>query len=136
MRASSLWHSCQCAYAGLVYVVSTQRNARIHLVAGTIVVLMGIGVGLTLLEWAVLGLTIGMVFAFELLNTMVETLVDLVSPDHHPLAKIAKDVAAAAVLVTAATAAAVGILILGPPLWRISWEWWLANDSVGTHEVI
>jgi diacylglycerol kinase len=58
-----------------------------------------------------------MVFAAEFLNTSIEAVVDLASPDHHPLAKIAKDVGAAAVLVAALAAILVGLLILGPPLW-------------------
>ncbi len=68
--------------------------------------------------WAVLALAIGMVLFAELLNTAVEAVVDLVSPDEHPLAKQAKDVAAAAVLVAALTAVAAGALVAAWAVWR------------------
>jgi diacylglycerol kinase len=68
-------------------------------------------------EWAILVLTIAAVIILEGLNTAIEAAVDLASPQVHPLAKVAKDVAAGMVLVAAVAAAAVGGLILGPPLW-------------------
>jgi diacylglycerol kinase len=61
--------------------------------------------------------TFGIVWLAEFLNTSIEAIVDLVSPQRHPLAKVSKDVGAAAVLITATTAVIVGILLLGPPLW-------------------
>ena len=67
-------------------------------------------------RWAVLVLTISLVFFAEMVNTVVEAIVDLVTPEYHPLAKVAKDVSAGAVLVTAMAAVVVGLLILGPPL--------------------
>jgi len=69
------------------------------------------------LSWASLTLTIGSVLVAELLNTAAETLVDLVSPEYHPLAKRAKDMMAGAVLVMAITSVVVGLCVLGPPLW-------------------
>ena len=68
------------------------------------------------MRWAILILTAMLVFAAEFFNTAVEAIVDLVSPEHHPLAKIAKDVAAAAVLVGACGAVLIGLLLMGPPL--------------------
>ncbi len=68
-------------------------------------------------DWAMLVLTTAMVFAAEFMNTAIEAVVDLASPDKHPLAKIGKDVGAAAVLVAALAAILIGLLILGPPLW-------------------
>jgi diacylglycerol kinase len=65
----------------------------------------------------VLILTIAMVFSAEFINTAIETVVDLASPEIHPLAKIGKDVGAGAVLVAALAAILIGLLILGPPLW-------------------
>jgi diacylglycerol kinase (ATP) len=70
-------------------------------------------------DWAVLILTIAMVWTAEFINTALEAVVDLASPHHHPLAKVGKDVGAAAVLIAALTSILVGILILGPPLWQI-----------------
>ena len=68
-------------------------------------------------DWAVLILTIAMVFTAEFINTAIEAVVDLASPEKHPLAKVGKDVGAAAVLISAIAAVLIGLLILGPPLW-------------------
>jgi diacylglycerol kinase len=72
---------------------------------------------LTARDWAILILTTAVVFVAEFLNTAIEAVVDLASPEIHPLAKIGKDVGAAAVLVAALAAVLIGLLILGPPLW-------------------
>ena len=77
---------------------------------------MGLWLRLDAVRWAVLVLTISLVFFAEMVNTVVEVIVDLVTPEYHPLAKVAKDVSAGAVLVTAMAAVVVGLLILGPPL--------------------
>lgn len=118
MRRANLLTSFKYAFAGLWYVVRTQRNARIHLSVTAVVVVLGLCLGLSWTEWAIIALTIGLVLAAEAFNTVAEAAVDLVTAEYHPLAKIAKDVAAGAVLLTAITAAIVGLLILGPPLWR------------------
>ena len=97
----------------------TQPNTRIHLGILGVIVIAGLVLGLGLTEWALIALAAGLVFVAELLNTGIETVVDLASPDLHPLAKAAKDVAAGAVLVSALTAVAVGLLVLGPPLWAM-----------------
>ena len=68
-------------------------------------------------DWAVLFVTIALVWTAEFINTALEAVVDLASPHHHPLAKVGKDVGAAAVLISALTSILVGLLILGPPLW-------------------
>jgi diacylglycerol kinase len=69
-------------------------------------------------DWAVLLLTIALVWTAEFINTALEAVVDLASPQQHPLAKVGKDVGAAAVLIAALTSILVGLLILGPPLWE------------------
>lgn len=117
MRATSLWKSFGHAAAGIVYVLKTQRNARIHAGIAAAVIAMGLQLDLPRLDWAVLILTIGMVFIAEFVNTVVESLVDLISPQIHPLARVAKDVSSGAVLVLAIVAVAVGLLIIGPPLY-------------------
>ena len=109
--------SFRCAFAGLWYLLRTQRNARIHLLITVMVVGLGLWLGLKPTEWAVIALTVGLVLAAEAFNTAAEAAVDLVTTEYHPLAKIVKDVAAGAVLVTAIIAVIVGLLILGPPLW-------------------
>jgi diacylglycerol kinase len=106
------------AFAGLAYLFRTQRNARIHAVIGTIACLLAAWVGISRAEWAVLVFTIALVLILEGLNTAVEAAIDLASPDVHPLAKAAKDLAAGMVLIAAISSVLVGLLILGPPLWR------------------
>lgn len=104
------------ACEGLRYATSTQPNFRIHLAAAVGVVLLGLWMELPLVSWAILSLTIGGVLVTEVLNTAIEAVVDLVSPDDHILAKHAKDLAAAAVLLAAITSVIVGFIVLGPPL--------------------
>jgi len=117
-RFSDLLTSFRHAFSGVWYVLRTQRNARIHLTVALVVIALGLWLGLSYAEWAIIVLTIGMVLAAESFNTVAEAVVDLATAERHPLAKIAKDVAAGAVLLMAITAVVVGLLILGPPLWR------------------
>lgn len=104
------------AGAGLAFLVRTQPNFRVHLAAAAAVVGTALGVGATAVEIAVLVLAIGLVMVAEAFNTAVEAVVDLASPAIHPLARIAKDVAAAGVLIAAAVAAVAGLVVLGPRL--------------------
>jgi diacylglycerol kinase len=105
------------AFRGWWYVLKTQQNAWIHSMFAMAVILVGLWVGLTPLDWAVIVLTIAMVFTAEFINTAIEAVVDLASPVHHPLAKVGKDVGAGAVLVAALAGIVIGFLIIGPPLW-------------------
>ena len=105
------------AFRGWGYVLRTQHNAWIHSLVATIVVLMGIWLHLSPEHWALIVLTIAMVFTAEFINTAIEAVVDLAMPVHHPLAKVGKDVGAGAVLVAALAGVIIGLLILGPPLW-------------------
>jgi len=105
------------AFRGWWHVLKTQHNAWIHSMVATIVVAMGLWLKLKPLDWAVIVLTIAMVFTAEFINTAIEAVVDLSSPVHHPLAKVGKDVGAGAVLVAALAGIVIGLLILGPPLW-------------------
>jgi diacylglycerol kinase len=102
------------AVAGLGYLVRTQPNFRVHLAATVAVVVVALAVGATPVETAVLLLAIGLVLVGEACNTALESVVDLASPAIHPLARVAKDVAAAGVLLAAIIAATTGLLILGP----------------------
>ncbi|MCH8094348.1 MAG: diacylglycerol kinase family protein [Chloroflexi bacterium] len=114
--SNPLARSFQNAFSGIYYVLRTQRNARIHLVITTAVGLVGTWLGLGISQWVPLVLAAGLVWTAEIVNTAVETVVDLSSPQERSLAGTAKDVSAGAVLLSAAAAAVVGILILGPPL--------------------
>lgn len=105
------------AFRGWWYVLNTQHNAWIHSVVALVVFILGLWLNLPARDWAVLVLTIAMVFMAEFINTAIEAVVDLASPVHHPLAKVGKDVGAGAVLVAALAAILIGLLILGPPLW-------------------
>ena len=116
-RSFNFFASFKYAGEGVVHAIRTQRNFRFHLFAATVVVAMGLWLRLSFESWAILALTIGMVLVTEMVNTAAEAMVDLASPDYHPLAKLVKDVAAGAVLLVAITAVVVGLLVLGPPLW-------------------
>jgi diacylglycerol kinase (ATP) len=105
------------AFSGLKYVLQTQRNAWLHAVATLLVVIFAFWLEITLQDWTILILTIGTVWTAEFINTSLESVVNLASPNKHPLAKVGKDVGAAAVLVASISAAIIGILILGPPLY-------------------
>jgi len=117
MRSRNILDSFRFAFSGLWYVLRTQRNARVHLIIAVLVVLLGLWLGLPPTQWALLVQTIGFVLVSEMLNTVAETLVDLINPGYHPLAKVIKDVTAGAVLLAAAVSVVVGLLVLGPPLW-------------------
>jgi diacylglycerol kinase len=117
-RARTLAASFGYAFAGVAHAVRTQRNAQIHLAVAVCAFVAGIVTRLTWVEWAVLAVAMGSVFAAELINTALECLVDLVSPDYHERARAAKDTAAGAVLFTALAAVAVGVCLFGPPAWR------------------
>jgi diacylglycerol kinase len=82
------------------------------------VVVVALWLRLSLRDWAVLFLAIALVWTAEFINTALEAVVDLASPEQHPLAKVGKDVGAAAVLLAAVASILVGLLIMGPPLWE------------------
>jgi len=113
---SVLLRSFGYAFEGVAYVLRTQRNARIEIAVGVAALALGAWLGMNAVEWAVLVLTIAVVLALEWVNTALELAVSLASPEAHPSAKAAKDVAAACVLLGAVTSVIVGVLVLGPPL--------------------
>jgi diacylglycerol kinase len=106
------------AFRGWWHVLRTQQNAWIHAFISTAVIIVSLWLRLPPRDWAVLLVTIAIVWAAEFFNTAIEAVVDLASPVQHPLAEVGKDVGAAAVLIAALAAAGVGLLILGPPLWE------------------
>ena len=113
----SRYQSFGHAFRGWWYVLRTQRNAWIHTVIATLVFIVSAWLKISRQEWAIIILTSAMVFAAEFINTAIEAVVDLASPEKHPLAKVGKDVGAAAVLISALAAILIGLLILGPPLY-------------------
>jgi diacylglycerol kinase (ATP) len=110
--------SFRYAFGGWWYVIRTQRNAWIHAVVSLTVLGIAIWLGLNRYDWALIIIAIAMVWTAEFINTALEAIVDLASPEQHELARISKDVGASAVLIAAGSAALIGLIILGPPLWN------------------
>jgi diacylglycerol kinase len=106
------------AFAGLWFLFRTQRNARIELAIGVGACAMGAWLHITRVEWAIVIFTIALVLILEGLNTAVECAIDLASPEIHPKAKVAKDLAAGMVLLASIASVLVGLLIFGPLLWK------------------
>jgi diacylglycerol kinase (ATP) len=111
----SWWRSFVYAWAGITYAWRTQRNFRVEVVIGALAITLGILLGVNLASILVM---IALVLTLEMVNTALEALVDLSSPTYHPLAKIAKDVAAGAVLMASCISVLVGIAVLLKPLLR------------------
>ncbi len=120
---SSRSRSFGYAFRGWWHVLRTQRNAWIHAVISTAVIIVSFWLRLPARDLAVLLVTIAMVWAAEFFNTAIEAVVDLASPMQHPLAAVGKDVGAAAVLIASLASVGVGLLILGPPLWKQISTW-------------
>jgi len=111
--------SFRYALRGWWFVIRTQRNAWIHAIVSITVIILCIWLRLGARDWAIIILAIAMVWTAEFLNTALEAVVDLASPQHHQLAQVGKDVGAAAVLIAAASSVLIGFLIIGPPLWLL-----------------
>jgi diacylglycerol kinase len=106
------------AFSGLWYALRTQRNARVHITIASLAILLGWVLRISAIEFAMVFVAITGVFIAEMFNTVFELCIDLASPEFHPLAKIAKDVAAGAVLLSAILAVVIGLLVFGPHVWR------------------
>ncbi len=104
------------AIQGFFTAVWTERNIKVQLLAGLATYIAGTIVGLNWLEWSIVTICIGMVISAELVNTSLEAVVDLASPELHPLAKRAKDIAAASVFVLSVAAAIVGVIVFAHAL--------------------
>jgi len=115
-RSASRLHAFLHAFAGMAHVLRTQRNAWIHAVMTVLVVVLGLWLHVAWTQWPPLLLAVALVWMAEFINSALEAIVDLASPGRHPLARVGKDVGAAAVLIAALAAAAVGLIILLPPL--------------------
>ncbi|HPR34081.1 MAG TPA: diacylglycerol kinase family protein [Anaerolineaceae bacterium] len=109
-------NSFQYAFAGIKYVLKTQKNAWLHLAATVIVVAVSLWLRIDRIKWMAILLVIGLVWMAEFMNTALEIIVDLASPEKHPLAKVGKDVGAASVLIAASLAVIIGVLVLWQPL--------------------
>lgn len=117
-RARNFGQSLSFALTGLLHAVRSQPNLRIHVTVAALAVIAGVVLRISRVEWAVIAALIALVIALELFNTAIEAVVDLASPAFHPLAKAAKDTAAAAILVAAVGSVVTGLLIFLPRLWQ------------------
>ena len=111
-----LINSFKYAIEGFVSSFKTERNMKIHILAMILVIFLGIYLKLTVMEWCIVAFAISLVIGAELFNTAIETIVDMVSPEKNPKAKLAKDISAAAVLALSIGAAIVGCLIFIPKI--------------------
>ncbi|NLO90080.1 MAG: diacylglycerol kinase family protein [Clostridia bacterium] len=119
MKSNTLKDSFLNAWEGLKYAVKTQKNMRIHLSVTFIVLLMSWLLSISVREFLYIIFAISFVLFAEMINTAVEKTVDLFMSTYHPLAKIAKNVAAGAVLIATINAVIVGLIILGKPLFQV-----------------
>jgi diacylglycerol kinase (ATP) len=119
MKSRNRWHSFTAAARGALYTIRTQRNIWIELTATVVVVAAGLWLRIEPLAWAVLAVTIATILALEAINSAIEALVDLVSPDYHELARTAKDCAAGAMIFAVLGSLGVAVAIFGPPLLRL-----------------
>jgi undecaprenol kinase len=115
----SRYRSFTAAFRGLVWLIRSERHFQVHLAAAALAILLGFALGLNLVEWAVLLITIGLVLVAEAINTAIEYAIDLTVQQIHPLARTAKDVGAAAVLVAAAISVLIGCFLFLPKLWAL-----------------
>lgn len=117
-----LGRAFSCATCGIVSAFKTQRNMKIHLAVALAALVLGVALGIEAPSWAAIVICIAVVFAFECMNTAVEAVVDLVSPEYTELARRAKDCAAGAVLVCAAGSVIVAVFVFVPALLaRLGW---------------
>ena len=118
-RHHSLGESFRYATAGIVSVIRRERNMKIHLAVTALVIIFGFVLGITRTEWLICIGLFGLVMALEAVNTAVESAVDLVTEEKRPMAKLAKDAAAGAVLIAAICAAVIGLIIFVPYLMSV-----------------
>jgi diacylglycerol kinase len=123
VKRATFFKSFYYAWQGISYVLRTQRNMRVHLLAGLVVIIVGYLLGITSVEWACLLTVMALVYSLEMINTVAEAIVDLYTNEYHDLAKVAKDAAAGAVLLSAFFSVGVGLVIFLPHLlhWAFGW---------------
>lgn len=112
MKPTRFIDSVNCAIEGILYTARTQRHMRYHFLAALAIMVAVLFLKVSALEFTLLVISVCFVLFAEIMNTSIEVVVDMISPDYHPMAKIAKDTAAGAVLVAAAGASVMGYLIL------------------------
>ena len=116
MHKDPFYKSLGYAISGIIQCIQKERNIKIHLVFMFLVIICGFLFQLSITEWLVCILLFGLVISLELVNTAIEAVVDLCTQEHHPLAKIAKDTAAGAVLISAIASVVIGLIIFVPKI--------------------
>jgi diacylglycerol kinase (ATP) len=111
LKSDSLLESFNYAIEGIIHVLRTQRNMRIHFIVASTAILLGLFLDISRLEWIIILLTVSIVFLAEMVNTAIELSMDVKSDTYHPLARIVKDVAAGGVLISSLISGVVGYLI-------------------------
>lgn len=119
MKPTRFIDSVNCAIEGIIYTVRTQKHMRSHFLAALVILLAALLLRVSSIEFMVLSLAVSFVLFAELVNTAIEVVVDMISPEFHPLAKVAKDVAAGAVLVAAFGTMIMGYLVLAKYLFPV-----------------
>ena len=119
VETKKLINSFKYAFSGIVTSFKTERNMKIHALATVLVILMGFILKISKIEWIMCVFSIAMVISVELFNTAIEVIVDMLTQEKNEKAKIAKDVSAGAVLITAIGAAIVGLIIFIPKIFQI-----------------
>ncbi|MGI6452997.1 MAG: diacylglycerol kinase family protein [Syntrophomonadaceae bacterium] len=116
MGSQGLKKSITYAWAGITYVITSENNMKIHVLAALMAVAMGWWLGIRRMEWGLLVVTILLVFITETVNTAIEKTIDMITSNYHPAAAIVKNVAAGAVLLSALNAVIMAFIIFGPYL--------------------
>lgn len=112
----NLSNTLSFAISGILFAIRYERNMKIHVILASVVIILGIFLSISTLEWMIITLLISLVVGFELLNTAIETFCDFLHPSRHPSIKIVKDVSAGAVLMISIAAAACGLIIFTPKI--------------------
>lgn len=115
-KSKNVISSFKYAFQGMFLALKTERNLKIHVTIMILVIIAGIVLKISKIEWIICIILFGLVIGGEMLNSAIETVVDIAMPDINPKAKFAKDAAAGAVLVFAIASAIIGFMIFGPKL--------------------
>lgn len=116
MKPKNSLESLNCAIEGIIHAVKTQRHMRLHFMAASVVLFLGLFLDISRIEFIILGLSITLVLFAEMINTSIEETINLIHEEYHPLAKIVKDTAAGGVLIASMGAIVMGYWILSKPL--------------------
>ena len=120
-KEKNIMKSFKYAFEGIFTSLKAEKNMKIHFIIMLLVIILGIMLKISSVEWIICIILFGFVISLELVNTAIENTVDLITQEKHPKAKIAKDVAAGAVLIAAITAAIIGLIIFVPKIWD-NWD--------------